>query len=221
MSVLLYAVVDAASPPGSGDGLGQHPLRDVTHANLRAIVSDHDGSLRADEPTLLAYGNVVDRLMRGGALLPARFGTTAATDEEIQAMLFERRAEFTESLDRVRGAVEFAVRADAASAPAPGGTLAPGAQFPAAPETAQDDAEQPGTAYLRRRLAQEQHTRELSRRVATAAGEMIRASIHRPHQAVAYLVEQTHADEFARRTRALGLTVTGPWPPYSFARPTR
>jgi hypothetical protein len=216
VSVLLYAVVDAASPPGSGHGLGQRPLRAVTHANLRAVVSDHDGSPRADEPNLLAYGHVVDRLMRGGALLPARFGTTAPTDAEIQTMLFERRVEFTEGLNRVRGAVEFAVRARVVSGP---GTVP---STSAAEETAREDqAEHPGTAYLHRRLAQEQHARELSRRVAAAASELIRASIHRPHQAVAYLVEQVHADEFARRTRALGLTVTGPWPPYSFARPTR
>ncbi len=219
MSVLLYAVVDAGSSPGNGHGLEQRPLRAVTHANLRAVVSDHDGSPQADEATLVAYSQVVDRLMRGGALLPARFGTTASSDQEIQAMLFERREELTEGLDRVRGAVEFAVRARSPSASGGLGVVEPAT--PAAAEPAQDDADNPGTAYLLRRLGQEQHARELSGRVAAAAGELIRASIHRPHQAVAYLVEQSHADEFARRTRALGLTVTGPWPPYSFARPTR
>jgi hypothetical protein len=218
MSVLLYAVVDAGSPPGSGHGLEQRPLRAVTQANLRAVISDHDGSPRADEATLVAYAHVVDRLMRGGALLPARFGTTAPTDHEISTMLLERRDELTEGLDRVRGAVEFAVRARGPSASRLG---AVGPETTTAEELAGDDADHPGTAYLRRRLAQEQRSRELSRRVTAAAGELIRASIHRPHQSAAYLVEQSHADEFARRTRALGLTVTGPWPPYSFARPTR
>jgi hypothetical protein len=205
MNVLLYAVVDEASPPANGQGLGQRPLRGVTHENLRAVISDHDGSPRADEPSLLAYGHIVDQLMGGGAVLPARFGTTAPTDGEIQEMLFERRAELSKGLDRVRGAVEFAVRERVSG-------------VPPAEESTQDDADNPGTAYLRRRLGQEQQARELSRRVAVAAGELIRASIHRPHKAVAYLVEQVHADEFVRRTRALGLTVTGPWPPYSFAR---
>jgi hypothetical protein len=218
MTVLMYAVLDAGDAPVSGHGLQGRRLREVGHGNLRAVLSDHDQSPPADEATLWAYGNVVDQLMAAGALLPARFGTTAPADRDIRAMLAERRAELSDGLDRVRGAVEFAVHA-----PAETSVPAPRAKPPttAAPNHAaqddratQDDA--PGTAYLRRRLAQVQRAHELARQVNAVAGELIRDCSQRPRQALACLVDRGHAEAFTQATRAVGLTVTGPWPPYSF-----
>ncbi len=108
--VLLYAVTDAHAPATEGAGLGDEPLRAVTHEDVRAVVSDTEHTPPADEARLWAYEQVVERLMADTAILPARFGTTAAGDEEITAMLAERQSELTGALARVREAVEYAVR---------------------------------------------------------------------------------------------------------------
>jgi hypothetical protein len=192
MSVLLYGITEARAPEADGAGLRDRPLRTVTHDNLRAVVSDLDNGPPTDEASLWAYERVVERLMAATTVLPARFGTTAQADEEIAAMLAERRSELTETLARVREAVEFAVHA-----PAPPHVL--------------KDAARTGTAYMQRLLSQDQRIRDLD----AAAGRLIRATRRITH-GTAYLVGQADADEFVASARELELTVTGPWPPYSF-----
>jgi hypothetical protein len=200
MSVLLYAITDTQAPAAEGPGLGERPLRTVAHQNLRAVLSDSDGTPAVDEQRLWAYERVVERLMADTTILPARFGTTAPAEEEITAMLADRRVELTEALARVRDAVEYAVRPPA---PAPGQA-----------ET-NDDSAHTGTAYMERLLAQDRHIRALD----AAADSLFRAK-QRTAYGTAYLVDRADADEFLACTGELGLSVTGPWPPYSFTNPS-
>ncbi len=194
MSVLLYAITDAQAPAAEGDGLGERPLRAVTHENLRAVVSDAEHMPPTDEGRLWAYEQVVERLMAETTVLPARFGTTAEADEEITAMLSDRRVELTEALARVTDAVEYAVRS---------------------PMQAREDVPSTGTAYIERLLAQNRYVRELD----LAARQLFRAS-QRTTYGTAYLVDRADAEEFLACAGSLGLNVTGPWPPYSFTTPS-
>jgi hypothetical protein len=208
MSVLLYGITEAHAPLAGGSGLVDRPLRTVTHDNLRAVVSDLDNGPPTDEDSLWAYEQVVERLMAEATVLPARFGTTARADHEIEAMLAERRAELTETLARVREAVEFAVHAPADPQPAEptsGQTAEPTSE----PTT--EDAARTGTAYMQRLLSQDRRIRELD----AAAGQLIRATRRITH-GTAYLVARDDAEEFVANVMSLGLTATGPWPPYSF-----
>src|SRR5205085_7858775 len=59
---------------------------------------------------LWRYEQLIERLMGCGALLPARFGSVFADEDEVRSMLRERRVELERSLDRVKGAVELAIR---------------------------------------------------------------------------------------------------------------
>jgi gas vesicle protein GvpL/GvpF len=200
MSVLLYGVTDADAPDTEGAGLGDRPLRTVTHDNLCAVVSDLDAAPASDEPSLWAYEQVVERLMAGATVLPARFGTTASDDDQITAMLAERQSELTETLARVRDAVEFAVRAPT--------------QIDDPPHT-DDDPARPGTAYIERLLAQDRRFRDLD-----AVASWLISAKQRTGRGTAYLIDRGDADEFVAHARDLGLTVTGPWPPYSFTTPS-
>jgi hypothetical protein len=199
MSVLLYGITEADAPVAGGAGLIDRPLRTVTHDNLIAVVSDLDNGPPTDEDSLWAYEQVVERLMAEATVLPARFGTTVQTDEEIEAMLAERRAELTETLAHVREAVEFAVH----TPPHPQAE-------PTREQTAEDTA-RAGTAYMQRLLSQDRRIRELD----ASAGRLIRATRRIAH-GTAYLVARADAEEFVASVTSLGLTVTGPWPPYSF-----
>lgn len=192
--MLLYAVTDAGLEAASGEGLENRPLRTVGCGGLRAIVSDVDAAPPADAQMLWAYEGVVTRLMDSAAVLPVRFGTTAQSDGEITAMLAAREGELARALERVRGAVEFAVHVE-----------------PGAPEAPQD-AEKPGTAYMRGLLARDERRRELESR----AGELVRARARRSASSFAYLVDRERADRFENLAGGLGLSITGPWPPYSF-----
>jgi hypothetical protein len=198
MTVLLYAVTEAGQP-AVGYVLEQRPLRTLDHGALRAVLSDHDGRPAAVESNLWAYEQVVERLMAAGPVLPARFGTTADADPELVTMLSTRQDELRASLDRVRGAVEIAIRVPAPSAPAQDGS---------------------GTAYMLGRLAGDQQFRELAEQVEEATRGLVRAQTRRNNNSLAYLVEHDHVDAFVSTATSLGLTPTGPWPPYSFTTPS-
>jgi hypothetical protein len=202
MMVLLYGVTDGQLAAQLGDGLAGGRLRHLTYRHLSAVVSDIDRAPIPGGQTLWAYESVIERLMDSCTLLPARFGATATGEREITDMLVARRVELTAALERVRCAVEFAVHA------APPTTITD--------STDSTDGEGPGTAYLRRRLSEQVRTRELATEVRAVAGDLVRAERTGSTGSVAYLVVQSAAEDFVQRTTAVGATVTGPWPPYSF-----
>jgi hypothetical protein len=116
MSVYLYGVADATSPPritemGVGEN-GGSTVEVVERDGLVAVVSDLAGD--AVPPTrrnLTAHTRVLEAAIDQGPLLPARFGTVlpdrdAVAHEVLEARLGDLRA----GLDRVRGAVEMVVK---------------------------------------------------------------------------------------------------------------
>ena len=118
MSVILYAVTEAGRRAPDGDGLHGQPLRCLVHHSLAAIVSNSDSPPSQDEESLWLYESTIEGLMARGPVLPARYGTVAATDCEIFDTLQARHDELVRTLDRVRGAVEFAVRIKPKGGPA-------------------------------------------------------------------------------------------------------
>jgi hypothetical protein len=170
------------------------------------------------EPTLerlREHERVVEELMANRALLPVRFGSLLAGEDELRELLEARRPEFSEALDRVRGRVELGVRASAGgpgerSAAAEGGAV----------------AARPGSAYLERRMAARRFAQELHVRLAPAA---VAAAAPRTvgtagEFAGAYLVERGAAvrafcervDDLRVEHPGVEIALTGPWPPYSF-----
>jgi Gas vesicle synthesis protein GvpL/GvpF len=214
MSVLVYGIALSDGRNGFGTGLEGEPLRGVAEGPLLAILSNHEGSGPAPQlDTLSAYERIVRELMDGGAILPARFGTVVADDAAVRALLRGRRRDLLARVQRVRGAVEIALRA----------SWRDGLGF-------KPDARPPsGTSYMRERL----ELRQRACRVATQLGALgalsrstRRALIPRPDLPVldAYLVDRERVQEFVAMVEQLDhrmdeveLVCTGPWPPYSFA----
>jgi hypothetical protein len=217
MSVLVYAVAQAADPAPAGSGLDDQPLRLLSEGPLAAIVSDHEGP--APEPeieVLYEYEQTVQRLMERGAILPARFGSVLPDEGAVRALLRRRRKDLLARLQRVRGAVEIALRA----------------QWRDGADALPDARPESGTSYLRGRL----ELRQSARRVATELDPLAalarstrRALIPQPDLPVldAYLVDRGRVSEFValvaqldERLDEVELVCTGPWPPYSFAEGT-
>jgi hypothetical protein len=214
MSLLLYGVVEAGGGAVTGVGLDDRRLRTVLEGPLAAIVTEHEGN--PPEPAierLREYEQTVRRLMDGGAILPARFGSVLADEGTVHALLRRRRRDLLVRVRRVRGAVELALRASWR-----GGTRTPRQTAPAS-----------GTSYLRERLELRQSARRVASELdplSSLARSSRRTLAPAPHLPVteAYLVECDRVREFVALVRQLDdrlddveLTCTGPWPPYSFA----
>lgn len=217
--VYVYAISDpdaAATAPG----LEGAEVRTLREGALAALVSVHERlETTAEVNRLWEHEAVVESAgADGAAVLPLRLGSALAGEDAVRAMLRERAAEFTEALDRVRGAVELSVRAALAIPEEPAATAAPGISGS-------------GTAYMLGRLAQTRHEAEIMRTVDPPLAELARDSARlgsaladRDAQVrLAYLVERAAVQAFRARVEALAetraglrLACTGPWPPYSF-----
>jgi hypothetical protein len=156
---------------------------------------------------------VLEAIMARGAVLPLRFGTQLAREEELEAVLAARRDELLRSLERVRGKVELGVRI------IPQRPLVPGTSGP----------EPTGRGYLLARVRAHRRREEATREVHTVLAALSAASCVRPAErppaifVAAYLVDSDRVSEFRLEADQLAgaqpsaqLVVSGPWPPYSF-----
>lgn len=175
-----------------------------------------------------------------GPTLPFRLATVYREESRLRVALDGRAAALTAALDQVDGRVELGLKVYAvAGAAEPDDTTdAAGASAESAP-----DDQQPGRAYLRRRLG-ERRDRDLAWNSAVEGADRADRSLseladdrrqHRPQDPnlsgvpepnvrnVAYLVHRDRVEEFLSRVDALReclpscrLVITGPWAPYSF-----
>ena len=196
--IQLVAITDDQSAPAP-------PLRAVACDGLTAICAPADES-RPDADSLWRHEELVEALMETRDLLPVRYGTLLADDAAVAQAVGGRSGQLAGQLERVRGAVEIAVRvADRASSPLSGQSAAS------------------GTDYMRLQAERVRIARVIHDELSTVA----RDSTTRPGPELmrgAYLVERGSVDDFVARVRrlqdaspGLDLICTGPWPPYSFA----
>ncbi|MFE4535277.1 GvpL/GvpF family gas vesicle protein [Streptomyces scopuliridis] len=115
MSVYVYAITSSECHPQLDDlhGVGEEtpPLRTVTEGALQAVVSDAPEDLRAKRRDLSAHHEVQERLLSERAVLPMRFGLTAADDDAVRAALSEHADLYSERLAELEGRVEFNLKA--------------------------------------------------------------------------------------------------------------
>jgi Gas vesicle synthesis protein GvpL/GvpF len=221
-------------------GLPEPEIRLVTHRGLGLVVADveldpfaaldTDPSSVTDAPdendplVVLArrHDDVVRAVFEREPVLPLRFGTILRDRPAAARLLADRHELANAELDRLAGHREWGVRARFAQPSAPA----------ARPR---DDLS--GTEYLamrRQRLAAAEHDRRRGADAATAlhdalAGWATEVADRTPRSPAllldsAYLVpaarEPAFHTEIERQLGAadVAVEVTGPWPPYSFAR---
>jgi Gas vesicle synthesis protein GvpL/GvpF len=193
----LYAITDDPSPPDP-------PLRAVTCDGLTALCAPAESRPLTPE-VLWRHEELVEALMEQRDLLPVRFGTLVPDEEAAARAVAERREELVTALERVRGAVELAVRAQ-----------------PREPEQAQPQRGETGRDYMRAKARRTQAARLLHEPLAFLARDSV---VHTSPELLraAYLVDREALDGFVslvRRLQAahpsLSVVCTGPWPPFSF-----
>jgi hypothetical protein len=214
VSVYLYAVTRGdAELPGCA-GLRGEPLRCVRAASLAAVVSTAaERSGLGTESDMWEHERVVEMLMAGHDVLPARFATIVETDADVQRVLLQRRQPLERALERVSGSFEVGVRAVLASR--------------ALERT--PDARGSGTSYLLEATRRRRISEDVGERIERTLRPLARARRARPSQAggrlvtSAWLIDRERLSEFRDRAARLGaeledceVVCTGPWPPYSF-----
>jgi hypothetical protein len=190
----MIAITDDAAAP-------RPPLRAVRSGGLSALCAEaveHEVTPEA----LWRHDALLEELMEERAILPVRYGTLVADDAAAERALAERRDELAAGLERVRGAVELALRVEERR-PGPAGAT--------------------GRDYLRAKAARMETARSLHAQLA----ELARADDKQPGRELlraAYLVDRDAVADFVARVQRLqrehpelALLCTGPWPPYSFA----
>lgn len=241
-----YAITRAADLGLSGvAGLTGAVPRVVAHEGLGLVVSDIrlselDEVMAEEQPTehgrLAALARAHDAVVRAAfeqdAVLPLRFGTVLADQTAVRRLLADRHDEALALLDHVAGSQEWGAKVrgrpqprEPVPPPAPvraGGARPSGTEYLARRRSALAEAEQ---RESRRRAALDDVEAELAARATDRVSR--RASGGDVVLDVAYLVPEQSTVEFlavaetsAARLGEHGmeLEITGPWPPYSFAR---
>jgi Gas vesicle synthesis protein GvpL/GvpF len=197
----LLAITDTRvdSPP---------PMRQVAHDSLRALCIPVDTSSEVTPEELWRREELLESLMERHDLLPVRFGTVVEDERAVHHALAERGDEFAAMLDRVRGAVELAVRAREAT-----------------PSDHKESFVHSGHAYMRSKAQQMESVGALHDPLAMYARESLTWAGPERLRA-AYLVDRDRVEDFVRIVRGfqrrhpeLHVLCTGPWPPYSFVTP--
>ncbi|MEV4604715.1 GvpL/GvpF family gas vesicle protein [Amycolatopsis sp. NPDC049253] len=243
--VWLYAVMPEAGASALGGLTGvsaEHP-RAVTAGTLVAVVGDvplssfGEEALRRNLEDLdwlatvaRAHDTVIAALVERGPVAPVRLATVYHDDGSVRVAVEQRAADFERTLEHVSGRVEWGVKAFLQIEPEPARPVKSG--------------EGAGAAYLARRrraLASSEerqwHAAEQASHIHAALSELAADACTHPPQSRAltdqdgpmvlngaYLVDAERAEQFAetvdscdRDSALLTVTLTGPWPPYSFS----
>jgi hypothetical protein len=194
----LYAITDDPTPPDP-------PLRAVRSDGLAVLYAPAERRQVTPE-ALWRHEQTVEALMTKRDLLPVRFGTLVPDPRAAARAVAERSTELATSLDRVRGALELAVRVE---------TREPQSEPTRRGQSGRDYMSAKARRIAEAGLVHEPLAGVARENVLHAGPELLRA---------AYLVDRGAVESFVGLVRQLQEThseldvlCTGPWPPYSFA----
>ncbi|GLK71402.1 GvpL/GvpF family gas vesicle protein [Ancylobacter dichloromethanicus] len=221
----LYAILELPPPTKplpAGIG-GVAPLF-VTSRDLACAATETADTTISPEPSQIwRHQEVVAALMEGRPVLPLRFGTVVEDAGACQRLLARHHDALCAQLERVRHCVEFALRVAGL----------PEMADPALDPVSISTGSGPGATHLRTLARRERgwpastETFPHEGLAAHAAEQLLWAcSPSQPDLRASFLVRRQNASSFLddvavlQRLRPdLGVTVTGPWPPYSFSDP--
>jgi hypothetical protein len=152
------------------------------------------------------HEELIEALMESRDLLPVRFGTLVSEERAAARAVAERAPQLAASLERVRGAVELAVRA-----------------HPREPDRRGYRPGESGREYMSAKARRVEAARSVHEPLALVARDSVVQQGPELLRA-AYLVDRGAVESFVsvvqrvqRAHAELDVLCTGPWPAYSFA----
>lgn len=219
MSLILYCVAPERAPETTVGGVGGAAVRSAIVSGLKFFFSEAAAETRSSRDLVVAAQQVhaiVSDIFSHDPVLPFRYPTVLAGENEILQLAASRGAGFREFLARAEGKVQMDVRLMIATDPDKGTAT------PAMPD---GRVEKPtsGRAYLEARgrcQALLSAAAENCRQTATLAdwriqqqGENIRCQALIPRVEVISFLERMRTLELPDGVKA---AVSGPWPPAGF-----
>jgi hypothetical protein len=112
MTFYVYAITDRPQEPLPSEvGRDDAELAQIAWRDISAVISaSGDSRSAATSDDLWRHEQVVEALMAGRAVLPARFGTSLPSLQQVSDMLSRSYTQFVQDLERVRGHIEIGVR---------------------------------------------------------------------------------------------------------------
>jgi Gas vesicle synthesis protein GvpL/GvpF len=109
----VYGIVEPDARAPGGKGIGGARLQLVRGEDSAALVSDlGERTLRFGREEMLVHGQVLERALAKGTVLPMRFGIVMSGPEEIHSRLLDEHGpELREQLAELAGKVEIRIRA--------------------------------------------------------------------------------------------------------------
>lgn len=213
--IYAYGIADATPGlPPPVPGIDGAPLEVLETSGVVVLYSRQDSlRLRPSPELVLQHERVLEAVMVHAPVLPMRFGTRLDSTDQLADAIAGRAGALRSALDHVRGRVELGVRVVERE---------PQPDRPPPPASGRDYVLSLAAAHRRQaRVAADIH-RPLA---ALATDAALRERSMSPALLVAsYLVEIPRVDGFRRAAnelaaahRDLRVTVTGPWPAYSFS----
>ncbi|WP_371345982.1 GvpL/GvpF family gas vesicle protein [Ancylobacter sp. IITR112] len=221
----LYAILESPPPkiplpPGIG---GAAPFFEETNGLACAASEAADATVAPEPSQIWRHQEVVAALSDGRPVLPLRFGTVVEDSAACLRLLARYHTELRAQIDRVRHCVEFALRVaglaegdDPSPVPAAGAPgLGPGASHLRTLVRRERGWPPSSAAFPHDALAAHARSRLLWARSPSQPD--LRASFLVPRGSASAFLDDVTA--LQRLRPDLGITVTGPWPPYSFSDP--
>jgi len=241
MSYLVYCVLnrDRPEPRRELPYLGYPRASIMMRAGeLGAVASEASGAdLAPDLARLLAYSKVVEWYNRDRSVIPMRYGFILDTLPDMRRLLKDHQREYLQLLAELDGCAEMSARVEL-DEPQPRIGMRPDPASLLLTRSGGSYHDRPGTAYLAKRSGYYADKDDLERLreeacgaiCAFAQGTFVRYVSEYGERggkrvlALHFLVSRHLIARFRKALRPLverdatSITITGPWPPYNFAR---
>lgn len=223
--IFVYALASRPTGRIALTGVTGEPLRAVHIGRLDAIVSLVRARPAPTDQNLRRYDRILFALwQRTPALLPARFGSSARDQAELERMVGARNQTLRRSLRAVRNRAQMTVRILEGSGIGDQGSKALSQRSPIPNPRSLNR----GAQFLRARAEAERRANEVPvfSALRPAVRRWIRSERVEKRRGVAsiyHLVPRRSADRYrdaiqrAAASAGVRIIVTGPWPPYAFA----
>lgn len=242
MRYLIYCIFE--NPPERNIAVSQRadglPVHVLEKQGLCAAYSEiADAGLSSDMPEILAYHKVIESFFSQATVVPFRFGTVLADQEDITQLLVKRADHYRKILRELEGCAEMGIRAITE-----GLETQPEGRHDSSEDPVTEVAE-PGKLYLSRRnnhyrvessvihgnqQATERFCQAFSGLFKKFRSESSKFGIHTENSkaillSLYFLVPKQSLDRFQQTFARLSssdsskLLLSGPWPPYNFVLP--